>query len=93
MRQEVKVDNIKCGGCATTIRKKIGTLAQGVEVAVEEGTVTFEGDGLLREQVVKALYQLGYPEQGRDLSFLGASGAKAKSFVSCALGRLSSDPE
>ncbi len=89
MPYTVKVDNIKCGGCANSIRKTLMAL-EGVEdvaVDIEEGCVQVSGDEHSRRQVVEKLAAMGYPETG-SVEGLKAMGAKAKSFVSCAVGRL-----
>ncbi len=90
MSIEILVDNIKCGGCANSISKKMlqqeGITA--VNIDVERGAVSIEGDESQRDHYAKALQGLGYPEQG-SVEGLGSVGAKAKSFVSCAVGRMS----
>jgi len=91
MEAVVQVENIKCGGCANSIQKKLqqltGVLA--VEVHIEEGEVVLqcESEAALGA-AKKALAQMGYPEVGTTEG-LSALGAKAKSFVSCATGKLS----
>ncbi len=85
----IQVENIKCGGCANTIRKRLSELAgvQGVEVVVEAGQVTVEGDEALRPAVVEMLAKSGYPESG-SVHGMASMKAKATSFVSCAIGRM-----
>ena len=85
----VTVENIKCGGCANSIRKALTAIA-GVakaDVDVERGTINVEGDEAARPAVTRRLLELGYPESGA-VSGLGSAAAKAKSFVSCAIGRV-----
>lgn len=93
MAYSISVENIKCGGCANSIRNRLldDGLAQAVEVDIEQGVVTLDGDPAGREQVVAALTRLGYPESG-SVEGLRAATAKAKSFVSCAIGRLDKGP-
>lgn len=89
MQETISVENIKCGGCARTIEnnlKKIENL-HTVTVNVEEGVITVEGDNLQREELVKLLFSLGYPEKG-SVSGLSSFKAKATSVVSCAIGRI-----
>lgn len=90
MNIEIHVDNIKCGGCANTIRKELlrDDRITEVCVAVEAGSVCVTSDSDLRDEVVKRLAGLGYPEAGT-VEGLGSAKAKAKSFVSCAIGRMS----
>lgn len=89
MQESIAVENIKCGGCARTIEnnlKKIENL-HSVTVNVEEGLITVEGDNLQREEIVKLLLSLGYPETG-SVNGLSSFKAKATSVVSCAIGRI-----
>lgn len=89
MSYTVAVENIKCGGCANTIRSKLveQQLAQRVEVDIEQGQVHVEGNPEWRDQVIAALVKMGYPEVG-SVEGLKSAAAKAKSFVSCAIGRI-----
>ena len=78
------VANIKCGGCEATIEKSLKKIPQvtGVTVNITAGAVTVTGEAdavLLRDK----LGHLGYPVQGHNSAM-----AKAKSFVSCAMGRM-----
>ena len=90
MNIEILVENIKCGGCANSIKKKILQQdgVKSVEVDIERGSVQIEGDTDLRESYAEVLLGLGYPEQGT-LQGIESVGVKAKSFVSCAVGRMS----
>ncbi len=89
MAFSVQVENIKCGGCANTIRKKVVEIegVSAAEVDVEQGVVTVEADEAVREAVVAALLKAGYPETG-SAEGLASLKAKATSFVSCAVGRM-----
>lgn len=88
MGYTIAVENIKCGGCASSIRKKLtdSGLASAVEIDVEKGEVHIDGDPGARERAVAALAGMGYPETG-SVEGLKSAAAKAKSFVSCAVGR------
>lgn len=85
----IEVENIKCGGCASSIRKGLLALdgVRGVEVDIEAGAVEVEADTALRTDVAGKLAAMGYPETG-SVQGLRSAGAKAKSFVSCAVGRM-----
>jgi len=89
MTFEVSVENIKCGGCANSIVKGLQKLegVASVTVDVEHGRVTIDADDSLIA-ATERLLKLGYPEQG-SAAGLKAAKAKAKSFVSCAVGRFS----
>lgn len=87
MKTTLEIQNLKCGGCAHTITTKLNDLSQisDVEVDNEKYSVTFTytTDSKLLE--AKALLaKLGYPEVGDK----NAITTKAKSFVSCAIGRM-----
>ncbi len=89
---EIFVENIKCGGCASSITKKLNETfdTQSAEVNVEQGMVSLEADESKRDEVVETLLGLGYPETDSVHGFDSAK-AKAKSFVSCAIGRMDKD--
>lgn len=84
---EILVDNIKCHGCANTIKREVSKIenVNDVNVDVEKGAVSFtHSDEASPEETVAArLRKLGYPLQGT-----GGKGAKVKSYVSCAIGRM-----
>lgn len=92
MNYEISVENIKCGGCASTIIKKVTELDGVVvtEVEVEAGIVKIDADDGLHETLTAHLLKLGYPEKG-SIEGIAAAKAMAKSFVSCAVGRISSN--
>ncbi|WP_178863610.1 heavy-metal-associated domain-containing protein [Thiomicrorhabdus cannonii] len=92
---EIEVDNIKCGGCANSIRQQLGAVPsiKAVDVDVAQGKVALElveDSAAIREQILAQLLKMGYPQAG-SVRGLSAAGAKAKSFVSCAVGKLSDD--
>ena len=89
MSYSISVENIKCAGCANTIKTRLVELdsVSSVEVEIETGIVTIDGEEALRDDVSAELLRLGYPESGT-AEGLKAAAAKAKSFVSCAIGRI-----
>ena len=89
MSYVIEVENIKCDGCASSIRSGLieKELVQTVDVDIERGEVRVEGNPERRDQVTIALAKMGYPEVG-SVEGLKATAAKAKSFVSCAIGRI-----
>ena len=89
MSYTIEVENIKCGGCASSIRKGLLEDDQVVEVEVdiEGGRVTVEGAADARDRIALKLAHMGYPEVG-SVEGMKAAAAKAKSFVSCAIGRI-----
>jgi len=91
MTYEIKVENIKCGGCAGTINKRLTGLesVDDCQVDVENGIVTITGDETSKNEMTQLLLKLGYPESGT-VEGLKAAAVKAKSFVSCAVGKINS---
>ena len=90
MHHTIEVENIKCHGCANTITRQLGKLdgVTDVNVDIASGRVSVESQNDHREQLVAALQANGYPEKG-SAEGIEAAKAKAKSFVSCAIGRMS----
>ncbi len=86
---EITVDNIKCGGCAGSISKKLTHIfnTEKIDVDIEQGIVSIDLDDSQKEALAKALLDLGYPETNSIQGFSSAK-AKAKSFVSCAIGKM-----
>lgn len=87
MTTTLEIQNLKCGGCANTIITRLSNLKGIKDVLVdnETNTVTFdyENEGtLLATQDLLA--KLGYPI----ISEKNGIRTKAKSFVSCAVGRM-----
>lgn len=93
MTLEITVENIKCGGCASTIRSKLEqSFGVPVRVDIEQGVVSIEAAPEQRDEVAARLKSLGYPQAGTARGLQNAT-AKARSFVSCAVGRMSSDEQ
>ncbi len=89
MQIEIQVENIKCGGCASTITKNLEAdeRISKIEIDIEQGLVSIESSEDAREDFTQALLKMGYPESGT-AEGIEAAKAKAKSFVSCAIGRV-----
>lgn len=86
MKTTIHIENLKCGGCAATITKGITALENvtNVEVDVDNSTVLIETSSDVLTTVKEKLSKLGYPEVGDKNTVIH----KAKSFVSCAVGRI-----
>lgn len=81
------IQNLKCGGCATQIISKLSGIEGVSNVVVDEvlSTVTFDPeDEVAIITATEALADMGYPLFDEDNSF----GKKAKSYVSCMVGRV-----
>ena len=91
MAYKISVENIKCGGCASTISSKLNALdiVDSCQVDIENGVISVDGDEAHKPTVAQVLLKLGYPETGT-AEGLKAAAAKAKSFVSCAVGKMNS---
>lgn len=91
MKQTFKVLNVKCGGCAHTLKSKLKDKFGEVEVDLEKEPreITLEINEEKISELSEALKKLGYPMENDALDFVESTTAKAKSFVSCAVGKLS----
>lgn len=90
MKQTFKVKNVKCEGCATTLRKALSEEFGDVQVNLETDPreITLEIEAEKIETLKLKLRSLGYPLVSDELSKLQNIGAAAKSFVSCAIGKI-----
>ena len=88
MTTNIQIENLKCGGCAATIKKGISAIngVNDVAVDVENSIVTIDSENANLVEIKEKLSKLGYPEVGDKNTVLH----KAKSFVSCAVGRIES---
>lgn len=88
----LEILNLKCGGCANTIKKGLLTVEGVTEVNIDLETskvgVNSEEEMVLKN-VKSKLASMGYPEVGDANTIIH----KAKSFVSCATGRMTSESE
>jgi copper chaperone CopZ len=84
MKQQFEVENIKCGGCVNSIKTALLKLegVETIEVDKDIDTIVLTGT-IERDLVIKKLNDLGYPEKGHNTMV-----KKAKSYVSCAVGRM-----
>jgi copper chaperone len=93
MERNLIVDNIKCNGCANSIRKALEAIegVSQVEVDIEQDSVRLHAQtaGACALAIDK-LAELGYPLHGSQQG-LEALGSKAKSFISCAVGKMQKD--
>lgn len=89
MKTTLKIQNLKCSGCANTIVKKLSVLnsVENVIVNTQNSSVTFSYDtDKTLESIKKQLKIIGYPVLGEKNTL----GTKAISFMSCAIGRINS---
>ena len=90
MQQTFQVENVKCGGCASTLKSKLldtyGEVEVNLELMPREITLNVENEQI--DTLRAALRGLGYPMSDEVLNFVDNTTAKAKSFVSCAVGKV-----
>jgi copper chaperone len=82
----IYIENLKCSGCENAIRKALlqSPGVDSVSIEHEQEMVTITGaDDLDRMHITAILRRLGYPERGTNNLM-----EKAKSYVSCAIGRM-----
>ncbi len=93
MLYTVEVKNVRCDGCANTIKKKLkeeGFCDVDVDLSCEPRKVTVNvQDEASSAQFRAILRKLGYPFFDEEISFSNTATLKAKSFISCAVGKFS----
>tara|TARA_R110000868_G_scaffold73075_2_gene212329 strand:+ start:362 stop:655 length:294 start_codon:yes stop_codon:yes gene_type:complete len=90
---KIEVENLKCGGCETTLHNALIKLDHVISAnaTAENSTVWIEYTGnkeLTEKAIEEKLAQIGYPKKGTGNNF-----QKAKSYVSCAIGKISDKAE
>ena len=92
MKQTFEVLNVKCSGCANTLKKSLkdeyGEVEVNLDVMPRQITLDIQ-DSKIEDLKIK-LRGLGYPFSNDELSGLQKATTTAKSFVSCAIGKISS---
>jgi len=88
-RHRITVENLKCGGCVSTIIKRVGAVesVDSVVVDMDTETVFFVAPLGAVATVHSTLRQLGYPQRG-SASVVSSVAATARSYVSCAIGKV-----
>lgn len=85
----IQVENLKCGGCANSIKIGLHLLGNVHSVQIDKTTGTIELEGTIeREVVLEKLRSLGYPEVGHNTLL-----SKAKSYASCVYGKINEEAE
>lgn len=85
--EKIIISNLKCTGCATTIRKELLKIkgVEEVSVDVEGNAVNVAFTEVDRSQITNKLLSLGYPEATEKNGLL----LQLKSYGSCMVGRMS----
>jgi copper chaperone CopZ len=85
-----EVNNIKCKGCANTLKKSLssefGKIIVDLEVEPRQISLDIEDRNI--ELLKLKLRELGYPLTTDELSTFQNISTTAKSFVSCAIGKI-----
>jgi len=87
MNTTLAIQNLKCGGCANTIITRLNNIngIDNVVVDNDTNTVSFDyTDESILNKAMDLLSKLGYPVEGEQNPLI----KKAKSYVSCAVGRM-----
>ncbi len=89
-KQTFEVINVKCGGCASTLKTSLAEEFGEVEVNldVEPRQITLDIKDSAIPALRASLKKLGYPMSDEDLSTIEGFSTTAKSFVSCAVGKM-----
>lgn len=89
--QTFLVHNVKCGGCANSLKKALlkdfGEVEVNLETTPRQITVNIQNNQM--ESLKTTLRGLGYPLTSDELGTVEILQTKAKSFVSCAIGKMS----
>lgn len=84
MKNQFEVENIKCGGCMNSIKTALLKIENVEEVTIDKDVDTIYVTGNVdREIIISKLNELGYPEKGNNTIL-----RQAKSYVNCAIGRM-----
>jgi copper chaperone CopZ len=92
MKTTVTIQNLKCDGCKNTIQVRLSKIKgiSNVDINVPKSTVSFD---YLTHNVMEGLRaelsDMGYPITGDPNTII----SKTKSYVSCAIGKISSKKE
>lgn len=85
--EKIIIANLKCGGCATTIKTDLLKLdgVNEVNVDIENDAVNVSyNDNVDRKIIIDKLHSLGYPEATAENGLL----LQIKSYASCMVGRI-----
>jgi copper chaperone CopZ len=90
MTENIIVANLKCGGCASSIKNKLKELhgIDSINIDLDSNNITIIHQGIVNSDIITAqLKAIGYPEATEENGLL----LQLKSYASCMIGKLSSD--
>jgi copper chaperone CopZ len=84
--EEIIVANLKCRGCATTIKNELIKIegVKSVDVNIENDAIKLSHEDVERNIIINKLYSLGYPEATEKNGLL----LQLKSYTSCMIGKI-----
>ena len=90
MKQTFEVMNVKCNGCANTLKTKLAKDFGDIEVNLETmpRQITLDVTPEQIDELRKTLKMIGYPMSDEELNSIENVTTKAKSFISCAVGKI-----
>ena len=90
MKKEYQVLNVKCQGCAKTLKSSLKDKFGEVEVNLEvyPRVITLDIEPIREEELRLSLKKMGYPLINDNLTGVEKITTTAKSYVSCAIGRV-----
>jgi copper chaperone len=90
VKKTFEVENVKCDGCANTLKKKLlndfGEVEVNLDVFPRQITLDIKDDDI--NKLREILKFIGYPMSDEKLDAIDNITTKAKSFISCATGKL-----
>jgi copper chaperone len=87
MNERLFVANMKCSGCAHSIKTKLGEIngIDSVAVELENDAIDIGYDSLAtRHTIIQKLHDMGYPEATEENGLL----LQLKSYANCMVGRM-----
>lgn len=91
MIKSYEVLNIKCGGCASTVKEKLIKKFPDIKVSLDSeprvvsATINSAED---EQYLISKLQNLGYPLKDSDIGKLTQKYLSSKSYVSCMQGKI-----
>ena len=84
--ETIIVANLKCNGCATTVKNELSKITgvKSVAVDLEKDSVTISDEDVVRDVIINKLLSLGYPEATEKNGLL----LQLKSYTSCVIGKM-----
>ena len=83
----IQIENLKCQGCATTITSGLMKFEEieNISIDIEKSLIdiSYDGHDNNSDKYIEKLARLGYPQIGENNTI-----SIAKSYVSCAIGKV-----